>query len=256
MFTLCIYYTYYLNYIPSIILSLLFTSIYTICTIDCSFLGMYYDEQMQALKEYQYYMENIRFRAHDKDNFAMITFQKGALYTIQAARHLQHDLATIYNQPLLLTAWTTQDYLERIFGIIRGLGGGFNLHPTDLQYHQRLGQWVKQLCLEKKEFDLVSRKSEFEITKIEDVEKSSAASNLPTITVESVVKGGLITIAKKVSLAIKNQDMETLNDDILVMHGLFDEYHPKDFLRKELFTITGNSNETQISRGVVRYVVG
>ena len=208
---------------------------------------MNYNEQMQALNDYAYYLENMRFRAHDKDKFCMIPFQHGALLLIKCIQHIHHDLETIYNQPLLLTAWLTQDYLERIFGILRGLGGGFNLHPTTLQYFQRLGQWVKQLCLKNKEYNLASRRSEFEIIRMEDVEQCEAASNLPTLTVASVVKGGLIVIAEKVALATKIQDIETLKTDILVMYGLFDEYHPKDFLRTELFTITGNSNETQIS---------
>ena len=101
---------------------------------------MYYQEQMAALKEYQWYMENLRFKAYDSDNYRMLPFQKGALLTTQAVIHLQHDLATIHSQPMLLTGWTTQDYLELTFGEIRRLGSGFNLHPTTLDYLQRKEQ--------------------------------------------------------------------------------------------------------------------
>ena len=95
---------------------------------------------MAALEEYKWYLTRLRFKAIDGDKFVMIPFQKGALITIEATIKLFDDLCTIYGQPLLLTAWITQDYLELTFGKIRGLGGGFNLHPTTLGYHHRKEQ--------------------------------------------------------------------------------------------------------------------
>ena len=101
---------------------------------------MYLQEQLAALKEYQWYMENLRFKAYNSNTFSMLPFQRGALLLILAVRHLIHDMATKYNQPLLLTGWLSQDDLERFYGIVRGVGGGFNLHPTELEFFQRKEQ--------------------------------------------------------------------------------------------------------------------
>ena len=99
---------------------------------------------------------------------------------------------------------------------------------------------VKLMCLEYKDFDLLSRKTEFEIIKSEDLECS--LSDFPPMNVDTVVENGLIGIANDVSKAFKsNQDLESrLRDDIVLMHDLFDDYHPKDSLRTDNFIITGN----------------
>ena len=108
--------------------------------------GMFLDEQLSALNEYFWYMERLRFRDPINDkNFRKIQFQSAALLTISAIKMLQSDLASKFNQPQLLTHWTTQDYLELTFGIIRGLGGGFCLHPTTLQFRQRTEQQL--ICI-------------------------------------------------------------------------------------------------------------
>ena len=98
---------------------------------------------------------------------------------------------------------------------------------------------VKLMCLEYKDFDLLSRKTEFEIIKSEDMECS--LSDFPPMNVDTVVENGLIGIANDVSKAFKsNQDLESsLRDDIVLMHDLFDDYHPKDSLRTDNFIITG-----------------
>ena len=96
------------------------------------------------------------------------------------------------------------------------------------------------MCLEHKDFDFVSRKAEFEIIKSEDLELP--LSDSPPMNFDTVVENGLLDIASEVSKAFKsNQDMETsLRDDIVLMHNLFDDYHPKDSLRPDNFIITGN----------------
>ena len=106
--------------------------------------GMFLDEQVTALLEYKWYMERLRFKGPKDKHFKKIQFQSAALLSIPAIIQLQFDLATRFNQPQLLTAWTTQDYLELTFGKIRGLGGGFCLHPTTLQYRQRTEQQLNE----------------------------------------------------------------------------------------------------------------
>ena len=105
---------------------------------------------------------------------------------------------------------------------------------------KRLGQMILQMCSEQKGFDLVSRKAEFEVIKSEDLELP--LSDSPPMNFDTVVENGLLDIASEVSKAFKsNQDMETsLRDDIVLMHNLFDDYHPKDSLRPDNFIITGN----------------
>ena len=105
--------------------------------INLGFVGMYLQEQMAALKEYQWYMENLRFKAYKSNTFSMLPFQRGVILMIIAISHLIYDLAKKYNVHMILTGWLTQDDLERLYGILRGLGGGFNLHPTELEYLQR-----------------------------------------------------------------------------------------------------------------------
>ena len=56
-----------------------------------------------------------------------------------------------------------KDYLERKYSEIRGLGGGFCLHPTQLQFRQRLGQSMKLQVLKDESFDLLSLKNDFPI---------------------------------------------------------------------------------------------
>ena len=57
--------------------------------------------------------------------------------------------------PTLLTSYTSQDELERLFSVLRcERGGGSCMHPSALQYHQRLGQTVILLFLQNETFDI------------------------------------------------------------------------------------------------------
>ena len=105
-----------------------------------------------------------------------------------------------------------------------------------------------QLCFEIKGFDLLSRKEEFEVICSTNLQKCPL-SNFPTLCTKTVVTNGLIEIADKVSNASKNiQNIENhLKDDIITMHALFNDSHPKDSLRNDFYLITGKANETQIS---------
>ena len=105
-----------------------------------------------------------------------------------------------------------------------------------------------QLCFKIKGFDLASRKEEFEIIASTDFQ-TCPLSNFPTLCVKSVFQNGLIGIAEKVASASKNiQSIEnSLKDDIVTMHALFNDSHPKDSLRNDFHLITGKTNETQIS---------
>ena len=105
-----------------------------------------------------------------------------------------------------------------------------------------------QLCFKMKGFDLISRKEEFEVFSNTTLQ-SCPLSNFPTLCTKSVIKKGLIEIAEKMSNASKNiQNIQNqLKDDIIRMHALFNNSHPKDFLRNDFYLIKGKSNETQIS---------
>ena len=114
-------------------------------------LGHFYDDQIKALEEAKVYFAEMRFKPRPKPNkpppkcksFGFKPFQKGGLITISAVIHLHQDLRDLYGEPYLLTERTTQDHLERLFSTIRGLGGMFCLHPTALQFLQRIGQYWK-----------------------------------------------------------------------------------------------------------------
>ena len=118
-------------------------------------LGHYYKEQIEVLDEAVNYFANMRFKPRPKQNkpppkcksFGIKPFQKGGLIVIAAVIQLHKDLRDSYGEPFLKTERTTQDHLERLFSTIRGLGGMFCLHPTPLQFMQRLGQYWKILLL-------------------------------------------------------------------------------------------------------------
>ena len=101
--------------------------------------GMFHDKKMEVLKKAKYMIGNMRFLARDQANFCVKPFQTGLLNTINAVIMLHEDLKNNFNEPYLLTGSLNQDELERTFGEIRGLGGGFCLHPKGLQFLQRLG---------------------------------------------------------------------------------------------------------------------
>ena len=94
---------------------------------------------MEVLKKAKYMIGNMRFLARDQANFCVKPFQTGLLNTINAVIMVHEDLKNNFNEPYLLTGSLNQDELERTFGEIRGLGGGFCLHPKSLQFLQRLG---------------------------------------------------------------------------------------------------------------------
>ena len=113
---------------------------------------MFHDQQAEALSVAYIFISKMRFKARDQVNFCIKPFQTGLLTTINAICMLHEDLKTLYNEPLLLLLHLSQDELERFFGQIRGLGGGFCLHPKALQFLQRLGQSVILILLKDKLF--------------------------------------------------------------------------------------------------------
>ena len=114
-------------------------------------LGHFYQEQIDALEEAKVYFAQMRFKPRPKPNkpppklksFGIKPFQKGGLITMSAVTLLHKDLRDLHGEPFLQTERTTQDHLERLFSTFRGLGGMFCLHPTALQFLQRLGQYLK-----------------------------------------------------------------------------------------------------------------
>ena len=115
----------------------------------------HYEEQFEVLEKAVTYFAEMRFKPRPKPNkpppkcksFGLKPFQKGGLIAIAAITQLHEDLKTCHGEPYLKTERTTQDHLERFFSTFRGLGGAFCLHPSALQFLQRLGQYWKILLL-------------------------------------------------------------------------------------------------------------
>jgi hypothetical protein len=76
---------------------------------------------------------------------------------ISCAIELQHLLATEYATLFFMTGNMTQDYLESWFGVMRAKGG-CNVHPTGLEFLERVGRWLKEKFLKDKLFDIEALK--------------------------------------------------------------------------------------------------
>ena len=103
---------------------------------------MFYDQQMAALNEARHYFKKMRFKAKTLKSFGIKVWQIGFLITIEALIHIHLDLKNLCDEPFILPYFLSQDELEQFFSLIRGLGGGFNLHPSALEFYQRLGQVI------------------------------------------------------------------------------------------------------------------
>ena len=101
---------------------------------------MFYDQQIEALDKARQYVREMRFRAPKLNSFGIKVWQTGFLITIEAIIQIHLFLKNQFDEPYLLPYFCSQDELEQFFSKIRGLGGGFNLHPSPLEFYQRLGQ--------------------------------------------------------------------------------------------------------------------
>ena len=101
---------------------------------------MYYDQQIEALNKARWYVSHMRFKAGKLKNFGIKVWQTGFLITIEAIIQIHLFMKNQFNEPYLLPYFCSQDELEQRFSVIRGLGDSHTLHPSPLQFYQRLGQ--------------------------------------------------------------------------------------------------------------------
>ena len=201
---------------------------------------MFHDQQAEALSVAYIFISKMRFKARDQVNFCIKPFQTGLLTTINAICMLHEDLKTLYNEPLLLLLHLSQDELERFFGQIRGLGGGFCLHPKALQFLQRLGQSVILILLKDKLFNLLALKAQFNLEVGEFTPENQPRLTRKKINYSLIQTGGLDEISTDV--ITKFHDIEfndELKQDLKKMYTIFNANHPKDGIKKEKNLLTG-----------------
>ena len=124
--------------------------------------------------------------------------------------------------------------MERKFGEIRGLGGGFCLHPTELQFRQRLGQSLKLQVLKDDSYDLLSLKKDFPIlhTNEDQALTLSSLSATATASTSDIESDGLDNIGQRILTKMKHvQDLSDCKDrfftDLKDIRRLFNATHPK-----------------------------
>ena len=126
---------------------------------------MFTEEQFNALDKAASLMGGMRFQPPPTEDmiengkvhkFGIKHFQNGFLITIAAVKQMHLDLKNNFGIPTLLTYYLSQDELERKFSEIRELGGGSNMHPSPLEYHQRLCQLVLLQLMEDETFDILA----------------------------------------------------------------------------------------------------
>ena len=103
---------------------------------------MFYDQQIEALNLARWYLREMRFKAKKLKSFGFKVWQRGLLITIEAIIQLHLFLKTLCGEPYLLPYFCSQDELEQFFSVLRGLGDFHTLHPSALQFFQRLGEVI------------------------------------------------------------------------------------------------------------------
>ena len=148
--------------------------------------------------------------------------------------------------PCILPYFLSQDELERFFSEIRGLGGGFCLHPSPLQFKQRLGQSVKLVLLADESFNLLSKRDQFNFCDPQNnVKFDQFVREVPENVYSDIqIKGICKDLANEVTS--KFPDLKNLNwlgisldDRLMKMYHFFDQSHPALSLRKENNLIKG-----------------
>ena len=210
---------------------------------------MFKEEQIEALEEAKTYLQEMRFKAPVRskkklekgieNKFEMKIFQKGHLITINAIILLQGELDILFQVPILKTYLTTQDELERLFSIIRGLGS-HSQHPTPLQYLQRLCKHIKMKMLESDNFDLDITKKYLSSIKDEqnNADFSISVEDLPETDFDTLEIERIQEIASKITSTFENVEQGFL-DDLKRMYMIFNHVHPKDGLQDKNNLLTG-----------------
>ena len=133
---------------------------------------MFTEEQFEALDKAKTLMAGMRFQPPPTEDmvangkvykFGFKPFQNGFLVTIEVAKQMQVFLKSQFGIPTLLVYYLSQDELERTFSIVRELGGGTNLHPSPLEYLQRLCQYVLMLLMDYKTFDIMAMQARLKV---------------------------------------------------------------------------------------------
>ena len=205
--------------------------------------GMHLDEQVAALNAAKEYFTKMRYLCKGDDaKWAIKPFQHGFMITINATIMLQRDLAIRFGVAHILTGPLSQDELERKFGEIRGLGGGFCLHPSAKEYLERLSQSVKIDLLKDTSFNVLSRKDK--IMELQCKQKEEDAyfdqCDLPDPDISEMVAKALAEMAKDVTSKFKATDFGSdFKTDFQKMYALFNQSHPKDSIQKGLNLIKG-----------------
>jgi hypothetical protein len=113
-------------------------------------------EQLDTLNKLKDYLSTMQF--NPGDTVAQLPCQKGARMAINCAIQLQEDLANQFDSPYLMTGNICQCFLESFFGVMRAKGG-CNIHPTGMEFLERVGRFCKEKFLKDPNFDIEALKA-------------------------------------------------------------------------------------------------
>ena len=211
---------------------------------------MFSEEQTQALNEAKTYLKGMLFKAPvrskkklergiTENKFGVKPWQMGHLITINAMIGVHDQMKTCFNVAYLKTYLMTQDELERLFSIIRGLGD-YSLHPNALQYHQRILKHIMNKMLESDSFDMICIKEHlFSVRGAQDnVQFSISIEDLPEANFQPLEIERIQDIASTIIAGFP--DIEPGFLEILKkMYQIFNLCHPKDGLQNKNNLLTG-----------------
>ena len=209
---------------------------------------MFKREQIEALKEAMTYLREMRFKAPvrskkklekgiTENKFEIKTFQKGHLITIMAVILLLDELQTIFNVPLLKTYLITQDELERLFSILRGLGS-YSQHPAALQLLQRIAKHIKMKMLACDTFDYELIKS-YLITLKLDQNNADFSISFEDLQESDFEEHEMAQIQEVASNSTFDNVEPGFIHDLKRMYVIFNHVHPKDGIQAKNNLLTG-----------------
>ena len=115
----------------------------------------------------------------------MKKFQRGGIITLRAHIALLKLLREKYGLNYLKCCATNQDYLERLFGVLRAMGG-CSTTPTAKQILHLLGRYVGGIIGKDKGFDLFSKRAEVEECLEIDPYIEKSADEIETLLSEDI----------------------------------------------------------------------
>ena len=210
---------------------------------------MFLKEQIEALKEAKKYFEGMLFKAPvrskkklekgTENKFGKKPWQNGHLMLINAHIQMREFVETVFNVPHLKLYLTTQDELERLFSILRGLGD-YSLHPSALQYHQRLLKHIMNKMLEAGFSDLNCIKQHlYSVRGVQDnVQFSINIEDLPEANFGPLEIQRIQDVASKIIAGFPDIGSGFL-EILKQMYHIFNSVHPKDGLQPKNNLLTG-----------------